>query len=70
MANVDYATIKANAETALNDVLTNGQHTAHGGRVYTAADLDELKELIDWAEAKEASQSRGGIRGRRVVPKR
>lgn len=45
---------------AFLDVLQNGQHIAASGRVYTKADLPELRMTIDWLESKTKLSTAGG----------
>ena len=56
--------------TAENDILTRGQSAAIKGRNLTRASLAEVREGVTYWQGMVQNLTRGGIRGRRVVPKR
>lgn len=60
----------ATTRTAINDILNNGQSSSMNGRTLTMADLGELRRHLAYLEQLEQTKTRGGIRSRRVVPKR
>lgn len=45
----------AEVETAIKDVLLNGQEVTVGDRTYTAADLNDLQKLLQEVSASERS---------------
>ncbi|MBT4836648.1 MAG: hypothetical protein HON94_04815 [Methylococcales bacterium] len=53
-------------ETALKTVKNKKSYTM-GDRTMTLQDAKEIRDTIDWFEAKIGKKSRGGIRGRGVT---
>ncbi len=54
---------------ALTDIATNGQSVTIGNRTFTAANLREIREQVEWWERKLNSiTSGGGIRVRGAIP--
>lgn len=57
MAAPTYSELLDDFLTCLQAIGQDGQHTALSGRVYTKADLKEVRETIDWLETKVIQQS-------------
>ena len=58
----------AEVQQAITDVLTGAQEASYNGQRVRKADLDMLQKREEWLAKQLATQRRGGIRVRAVVP--